>query len=95
MKIQHMRKQWIPGPSFFFPARSAPRASLRAKKEGLGTRLKNPVRVSLGTHHVWKKNGPKRRLVEVSDYFMYVPIKDVLERMLQNDTIFEEVCIFY
>ena len=39
MKIQHMRKQWIPGPSFFFPARSAPRASLRAKKEGLGTRL--------------------------------------------------------
>ena len=39
MKIQHMRKQWIPGSSFFFPARSAPRASLRAKKEGLGTRL--------------------------------------------------------
>ena len=39
MKIQHMRKQWISGPSFFFPARSAPRASLRAKKEELGTRL--------------------------------------------------------
>ena len=37
--ILHMRKQWIPGPSFFFPAQSAPRASLRAKNEGLGTRL--------------------------------------------------------
>ena len=34
MKILHMRKQWIPGPSFFFPVQSVSRASLRAKKRG-------------------------------------------------------------
>ena len=38
MKIQHMRRQWIPGPSFSFP-RVSPRVSLRTKKAGLGTRL--------------------------------------------------------
>ncbi len=32
-----------------------------------------------------------RRLVEAKDEFVYIPIFDVLERMLNNRTIFEEV----
>ena len=47
MKIQHMRKQWIPGPSFFFPA---PRASLRAKR-GTGDEASTYIEVNLNGHH--------------------------------------------
>ena len=33
----------------------------------------------------------QRQLVDVKDEFVYIPILEVLERMLQNQTIFEEV----
>ena len=53
--------------------------------------FQNPVRVSLGSHQEWKTRGTKRTIAEVSDDFMYIPIKDVLEQMLQNSDVIEEV----
>lgn len=46
---------------------------------------------TLGTYSSWKTHGMQRQLVNVKDEFVYIPILEVLERMLQNQTIFEEV----
>lgn len=49
--------------------------------------------MTLGSYQAWLTHGTGRQLVEVKDEFVYVPLLQVLERMLQNDSIFEEVII--
>lgn len=49
--------------------------------------------MTLGTYQSWQTKGAQRKIVEVKDEFMYIPILEVLERMLQNPSIYEEVCI--
>ena len=49
--------------------------------------------MTLGSHQAWQTHGTGRQLVEVKDEFVYVPLLQVLERMLQNNSIFEEVTI--
>ena len=51
----------------------------------------DPVQVTLGTHHKWKGYGPTRRLQEVHDKFIYVPILKVLESLLKCPAVYEEV----
>lgn len=53
-----------------------------------------PVEVELGIKYVWKGSGLTRRMVQKKDTFSYVPILAVLERMLQNSSIFQEVNFF-
>ena len=47
--------------------------------------------MTLGSYQSWQTQGTGRQLVEVKDEFMYVPLLKVLERILQNRSIFEEV----
>ena len=47
--------------------------------------------MTLGTYQAWQSQGAGRRLVEAKDEFMYVPLLEVLQRMLQNNAILEEV----
>lgn len=47
--------------------------------------------MTLGSYQAWQTQGTGRQLAEVKDEFMYVPILEVLERMLQNNRFFEEV----
>ena len=58
-----------------------------------------PVRVKLGEQRVWKGTGSKRRCVLEEDTFMYIPVLNTLETLLQNDSILAEVhvlvCAFY
>lgn len=49
--------------------------------------------MELGKRHTWKGYGNKRRAIEKVDTFSYIPILAVLERMLQNSSIFEQVNI--
>ena len=50
--------------------------------------------MELGIKYVWKGSGLTRRMVQKKDTFSYVPILAVLERMLQNSSIFQEVNVF-
>ena len=50
-----------------------------------------PVRVKLGEQRVWKGTGSKRRCVLEEDTFMYIPLLNTLETLLQNDSILAEV----
>ena len=50
-----------------------------------------PVKVVLGTRRKAKGLGAKCQLVEVEDSFMYVPILETLQTLLNNQTVLEEV----
>lgn len=45
----------------------------------------------LGSQRKAKGSGSKRRVVEVDDVMMYIPILSTLELLLQNETIVSEV----
>ena len=54
-----------------------------------------PVKVVLGTRRKAKGLGAKRQLVEVEDSFMYVPILETIQTLLNNQTVLEEVrCVY-
>ena len=50
-----------------------------------------PVEKTLGTVRSWVAQGSKRRIIERADTFVYIPIIEVLRRMLQNDAVYEQV----
>ena len=52
-----------------------------------------PVACELGTSFRYQQMGTKRRLVEVTETFQYVPLLPNLEKLLNNKDIFQEVPI--
>ena len=50
-----------------------------------------PIKVVLGTRRKAKGVGAKRHLVEAEESFMYVPILESLQTLLNNDTVLTEV----
>ena len=52
---------------------------------------KEPRENTFGTRYQWKTVHGKRKLVEIKDTFQYIPLLDVLQAMLNNDSIFKEV----
>ena len=53
-----------------------------------------PVTVVLRTERKAKGLGSKRRLVEKEESYVYIPILQTLETLLQNDMVLAEVCHF-
>ena len=53
--------------------------------------LQEPVTVELGTRYKYQFSGSKRRLVQKSDTFQYVPLIDNLQWILQNKDVYDEV----
>lgn len=49
------------------------------------------MQIELGVRRTWKGHGTKRCAIEKKDTFSYVPILSVLEKMLHNQSIFEQV----
>ncbi|XP_065893459.1 uncharacterized protein [Dysidea avara] len=58
-------------------------------KENFG--LIEPVACELGTSFRYQQMGTKRRLVEVTETFQYVPLLPNLEKLLNNKDIFQEI----
>ena len=86
-----MHDRWIPGPSFFFPARSAPRASLRAKKEGLGTRLLPTVPNTTGTYifHISESQcDPNTKCIPLQQFISEDQKEVVLKKI--HESVFEK-----
>ena len=54
--------------------------------------MQMPIKVVLGTRRKAKGLGTKRQLVEVEEGFVYVPILETLQTLLNNDTVLTEVC---
>ena len=54
--------------------------------------MQMPIKVVLGTRRKAKGLGTKRRLVEVEEGFVYVPILETLQTLLNIDTVLTEVC---
>lgn len=53
--------------------------------------LQNPVKIVLGIKRKPSGFGPKRRLVEKEESFVYIPILETLEALLSNETVLSEV----
>ena len=53
--------------------------------------LQSPIKVVLGTSRKAKRFGTKRRLVEQEETFVYIPILQTLQKLLNNDTVLTEV----
>ena len=53
-----------------------------------------PVSYELGTSFKYQQTGAKRRLVEVKETCQYVPLLQNLERLLNNEDIYQEVKLF-
>ena len=53
--------------------------------------MQEPVTVELGKSYRYKSSGAKRRLVESSDTYQYVPLIDNLQWLLQHQDIYDEV----
>lgn len=47
--------------------------------------------MTLGSYQSWQTKGTQKKLVEMKDEFTYIPLLDVLEKMLANRSIYEEV----
>ena len=53
--------------------------------------LQEPVKITLEKRHVLRVSGCKRRLVENKEEMIYVPLLLTLERLLNNDSIMNQV----
>ena len=49
------------------------------------------MKVVLGTNRRAKGSGAKRRLIEEEECFMYVPVLETLQALLNDETILAEV----
>ena len=50
-----------------------------------------PVACELGTSFKYQQTGIKRRLVEVKETFQYIPLMQNLEKLLNNQDVYQEV----
>ena len=54
--------------------------------------MQSPVTVKLGTKRKAKGLGQKRRIIEKEESFVYIPLLQSLQALLQNDMVLAEVC---
>ena len=53
--------------------------------------MQEPVTIELGERHVWKGSGSSRKLVTKHDTFIYIPVLQTLQTLLNNKAIMSEV----
>ena len=56
--------------------------------------MQEPLACELGTSFRYQQTGVKRRLVEVTETAQYIPLLSNLERLLNNQSIFQEVATY-
>ena len=61
------------------------------KHNSIQSRKQEPVKVVLGTERKQKGTGAKKRVVEVEECMVYVPISGTLEFLCQNVLVTDEV----
>ena len=59
------------------------------------TNSQDPVQIELGSEHVCKIVKGHQTIVEVKEFFTYIPLLNVLQGMLRNDKIYDEVRKIY
>lgn len=54
-----------------------------------------PTKIKLGAKWMSRGHGRKRRLVQVTDTLVYVPLLKTIETLLKDEGIFTEVFLFF
>ena len=54
-----------------------------------------PKKIKLGAQRIFRGHGRKRRLVEVTDTLVYVPLLKTIEMLFKDEGIYTEVHILF
>lgn len=55
--------------------------------------IQEPTKIKMGTRRVYRGHGRKRRLRDITDTMVYVPLLKTLKILLQDEGIYTEVCM--
>jgi len=53
--------------------------------------LQEPKKIKLGTRRIFRGHGRRRRLTEITETLVYVPLLQTLQSLLKDEEIYTEV----